>query len=310
MDGFKVAQSLREDEQYQNILIIFLTALNDAQNIVKGSQMVPNDFISKPFRKEVLLVRIHHQLSLMVVKRIIVRQTQELQRAVVGRDKLYSVIAHDLHSPMASMQMLLNTIMMSVNKEKVDEDIYDMLKMANKTSDEVFSLLDNLLKWTKSRLGNLNTFPVRLNLYELTQGVIQVFAPVAQVKDISFQLEGVEQAPIFADIEMIKSVLRNLISNAIKFSHKNTTIRVTLVRDSKQFILSVADQGCGIKQSDQHKLLHVGTHFSTYGTNKEEGSGLGLLLCKEFVTRNGGELWFESKGGEGSTFFFSLKAAK
>ena len=152
MDGFEVAQRLREDEKYKDIPIIFLTALDDSQSVVKGFKIGGNDFISKPFKKEELMIRISHQLSLVAANRIIVRQTEELKKTIDGRDKLYSVIAHDLRSPMASMKMLLNTLMMSVTRENVSPDIFDMLEMANKTSEEVFALLDNLLKWTKSQL--------------------------------------------------------------------------------------------------------------------------------------------------------------
>lgn len=132
MDGFEVAQRLREDEKYKDIPIIFLTALDDSQSVVKGFKIGGNDFISKPFKKEELMIRISHQLSLVAANRIIVRQTEELKKTIDGRDKLYSVIAHDLRSPMASMKMLLNTLMMSVTRENVSPDIFDMLEMANK----------------------------------------------------------------------------------------------------------------------------------------------------------------------------------
>ena len=164
MDGFEVAQRLREDEKYKDIPIIFLTALDDSQSVVKGFKIGGNDFISKPFKKEELMIRISHQLSLVAANRIIVRQTEELKKTIDGRDKLYSVIAHDLRSPMASMKMLLNTLMMSVTRENVSPDIFDMLEMANKTSEEVFALLDNLLKWTKSQLGKLTVIPQIVDL--------------------------------------------------------------------------------------------------------------------------------------------------
>ena len=104
--------------------------------------------MSKPFRKEELMVRIKHQLSLVAARRIIEEKNEELRKTIAGRDKMYSVIAHDLRSPMASMKMLLNTIMMSVEKDKIDPDIFDMLEMSNKTSEEVFSLLDNPVSYT------------------------------------------------------------------------------------------------------------------------------------------------------------------
>ena len=306
MDGFEVAERLRAEELYKDIPIIFLTALDDTQSIVKGFKLGANDFISKPFRKEELMIRISHQLSLVAAKRIILQQTDELKKTIAGRDKLYSVIAHDLRSPMASMKMLLNTIMMSVDRDKMDTEVFDMLEMSNKTSEEVFALLDNLLKWTKTQLGKLTVVPQKLDVVELADGVIEVMEPVAAIKNITIKLEGVEKVEVVIDIEMIKCVIRNLLSNAVKFSHKGSCVTVDVETQDEKVVVSVVDCGRGIKKEDQPKLLQDATHFTTFGTNSEEGSGLGLLLCRDFVRKNGGELWFESEENVGSRFSFSL----
>ena len=306
MDGFEVAGHLKVEPEQAEIPIIFLTALNDSASVVKGFQLGANDFISKPFRREELLIRVEHQLSLVDARRIILRQTEELRKTIAGRDKLYSVIAHDLRSPMASMKMLLNTIMMSVEKDKIDPDIFDMLEMSNKTSEEVFSLLDNLLKWTKSQLGKLTVIPQKLDISGLADGVVEVMNSVAEVKHIKLIRTDHESFFVYVDIEMIKSILRNLISNAVKFSNPDSEIKVGIKAEDGKVIVSVTDSGKGIKKEDQHKLLKDSTHFTTYGTNSEEGSGLGLLLCRDFARKNGGELWFESEENLGSVFSFSL----
>ena len=313
MDGFEVAGRLKVEPSQAEIPIIFLTALNDSASVVKGFQLGANDFISKPFRREELLIRVEHQLSLVDARRIILRQTEELRKTIAGRDKLYSVIAHDMRSPMASIKMLCNTIMMSIEPGSVPQDVFEMLEMANKTSEEVFSLLDNLLKWTKSQLGKLSNVPQPIDLVGLVDGVIEVFKPIAESKSIALALErSIESVEVVVDVEMIKSVVRNLISNAIKFSHKDTTVttRVETRMDERnglnEVIVIVSDKGCGIKEEDQPKLLNEATHFTTFGTNSEEGSGLGLLLCKDFVAKNNGQLWFTSKPGAGSDFCFSL----
>ena len=306
MDGFEVAERLKSEEFRCEIPIIFLTALDDTQSIVNGFKLGVGDFISKPFRKEELMVRIKHQLSLVAARRIIEEKNEELRKTIAGRDKMYSVIAHDLRSPMASMKMLLNTIMMSVEKDKIDPDIFDMLEMSNKTSEEVFSLLDNLLKWTKSQLGKLTVIPQKLDISGLADGVVEVTNSVAEVKHIKLIRTDHESFFVYVDIEMIKSVLRNLISNAVKFSNPDSDIKVGIKAEDGKVIVSVTDSGKGIKKEDQHKLLKDSTHFTTYGTNSEEGSGLGLLLCRDFARKNGGELWFESEENLGSVFSFSL----
>ena len=306
MDGFEVAERLKSEEFRCEIPIIFLTALDDTQSIVNGFKLGVGDFISKPFRKEELMVRIKHQLSLVAARRIIEEKNEELRKTIAGRDKMYSVIAHDLRSPMASMKMLLNTIMMSVEKDKIDPDIFDMLEMSNKTSEEVFSLLDNLLKWTKSQLGKLTVIPQKLDISGLADGVVEVMNSVAEVKHIKLIRTDHESFFVYVDIEMIKSILRNLISNAVKFSYPDSEIKVGIKAEDGKVIVSVTDSGKGIKKEDQHKLLKDSTHFTTYGTNSEEGSGLGLLLCRDFARKNGGELWFESEENLGSVFSFSL----
>ena len=306
MDGFEVAERLKSEEFRCEIPIIFLTALDDTQSIVNGFKLGVGDFISKPFRKEELMVRIKHQLSLVAARRIIEEKNEELRKTIAGRDKMYSVIAHDLRSPMASMKMLLNTIMMSVEKDKIDPDFFDMLEMSNKTSEEVFSLLDNLLKWTKSQLGKLTVIPQKLDISGLADGVVEVMNSVAEVKHIKLIRTDHESFFVYVDIEMIKSILRNLISNAVKFSNPDSEIKVGIKAEDGKVIVSVTDSGKGIKKEDQHKLLKDSTHFTTYGTNSEEGSGLGLLLCRDFARKNGGELWFESEENLGSVFSFSL----
>ena len=306
MDGFEVAERLKSEEFRCEIPIIFMTALDDTQSIVNGFKLGVGDFISKPFRKEELMVRIKHQLSLVAARRIIEEKNEELRKTIAGRDKMYSVIAHDLRSPMASMKMLLNTIMMSVEKDKIDPDIFDMLEMSNKTSEEVFSLLDNLLKWTKSQLGKLTVIPQKLDISGLADGVVEVTNSVAEVKHIKLIRTDHESFFVYVDIEMIKSILRNLISNAVKFSNPDSEIKVGIKAEDGKVIVSVTDSGKGIKKEDQHKLLKDSTHFTTYGTNSEEGSGLGLLLCRDFARKNGGELWFESEENLGSVFSFSL----
>ncbi len=310
MDGFEVAQYLKGQPETANIPIVFLTALDDTESIVKGFKLGASDFISKPFRKEELMVRLKHQLSLVAAHRIILEQTEELKKTIAGRDKLYSVIAHDLRSPMASMKMLLNTIMMGIDRGKMDPDVFDMLEMSNKTSEEVFSLLDNLLKWTKIQLGKLTVVPQELNITELVDGVMEVMKPVAEVKHIRLIREGHEESIVKVDIEMIKSVIRNLLSNALKFSNSDLDIILSVREEGEQVVVSVKDFGRGIKKEDQGKLLNEATHFTTFGTNSEEGSGLGLLLCRDFVCKNGGKLWFESEENVGSVFSFSLPKLK
>ena len=309
MSGFEVAQHLKSNPNTADIPIIFLTALNSTADIVKGFQVGANDFISKPFNKEELIIRVTHQISL-VAARLILSKTEELQRTIAGRDKLYSVIAHDLRSPMGSIKMVLNMLILNLPSEKIGAEMYELLTMANQTTEDVFSLLDNLLKWTKSQIGKLNVVYQDVDLVEVTDGVIEIFSMVASLKKIKIREMKPEKMMVNADIDMLKTVVRNLLSNAIKFSKENSEVLVKMEEVDGMAVVSVQDHGCGISEEGQKKLLHTDTHFSTFGTNNEEGSGLGLLLCKDFVVKNGGKLWFTSKEGEGSIFSFSIPVKK
>lgn len=313
MSGFEVAQQLKSNPKTKEIPIIFLTALNSTADIVKGFQVGGNDFISKPFNKEELIIRVTHQISLVAAKRIILMQTEELRRIIMGRDKLYSVIAHDLRSPMGSIKMVLNMLILNLPSETIGKDMYDMLNMANQTTEEVFALLDNLLKWTKSQIGKLNVVYQDFDIFGGVEAILEIFSMVAAVKHIEICLsnpDGLGVTDVHADVDMVKTVIRNLISNAIKFSNEDSEVVVEICKKDEMVIVSVKDAGCGISEEDQTKLLHTDTHFSTFGTNNEEGSGLGLLLCQDFIVKNGGKLWFESHKGVGSTFSCSIPLKK
>jgi two-component system sensor histidine kinase/response regulator len=311
IDGFEVIKQVRlMPAPYNEILIIFLSALNSTNEIVKGFQMGGNDFISKPFSKEELIIRINHQISLIAAKRIIIRQTEELRSIISARDKMYSVIAHDLRSPIGSIKMMLNMLVMTLTPDKIGEELFEMLTLANKSTEETFSLLDNLLKWTKSQTGRLNVVYQQSDFVSIAKGVIEVFNMMSEMKEVTIKLDASETCDVYGDRDMLKSVLRNLLSNALKFTDKGGTV-IVRIKDSVpeedgKVVVSVEDNGCGMSEDAQKKLLKIDTHFSTFGTNKEEGSGLGLLLCQDFVFKNGGRLWFKSQEGVGTTFSFSI----
>ena len=153
MSGFDTAVIMKKDPDLKEIPIIFLTALNTPQDLVHGFQVGASDFLTKPFNKEELVMRVMQQISLVAAKRIIEKQNAELKATLNNRDKMYSVIAHDLRSPMASIRMVLNLVVQSSTPETVGPELYMLLDQANKESEEVHDLLDNLLKWTKSQTG-------------------------------------------------------------------------------------------------------------------------------------------------------------
>ncbi|MDD3034672.1 MAG: hybrid sensor histidine kinase/response regulator [Bacteroidales bacterium] len=307
MDGHEVARKLKEKPEYADIPIIFLSALNSTEDIIQGFRFGAADYVTKPFNKDELLTRINHQISLIEAKRIITRQTEELRRTILGRDKLYSVIAHDLRAPIASIRMVMEVLISEVKKESIGDDMFELLTMANRLTDDSFSLLDNLLKWTKSQTGRLNTvFQDNVDLMNMITGVVEVQRGVASLKNVRLNLIGSTNRTARIDIDMAKTSLRNLISNAIKFSYENSEVDVGIEEQEDKVLIYVRDRGTGISEDNQEKLFKPDSHFTSFGTDNEEGSGLGLLLCNEFVIRNGGTLKFISKEGDGSTFTFDI----
>lgn len=311
MDGFELTRKLKKMPAYEDIPIIFLTALDSPSEVAEGFKVGGHDFVSKPFNKIELLARVKHQVSLIEAKRTILKQTAELQKTIEGRDKLYSVIAHDLRAPMSSMKMILNALCFSLDKETVGEKLLEELQAANKISEELFSLLDNLLKWTRSQLGLLQPVFQKYDLSVLVKGIVDVFNVVGHSKNILISFHSSGEATVQIDIDMLKTVIRNLLSNAIKYSYPGGIVEVEMHIDDNRFVIvDITDHGCGIQNENKQKLLNVKTHITTFGTNQEEGSGLGLLLAKEFVQLNKGELYFVSEEGSGSTFFVKLPLCK
>ena len=299
--GFDAAQILKKDPETAHIPIIFLTALNNPSDLVHGFQVGANDFLTKPFNKEELVVRVFHQIKLVAATRIIERQNAELRATIGNRDKMYSVIAHDLRSPMASIRMVLNLVAASASPELIGQEMYDLLDKANKESEDVHDLLDNLLKWTKSQTGRLTVVRQDLDLNDIIPGVVDIFEMIAQNKHIKLNYQtSASSVIVTADHDMLKTVVRNFMSNAIKFTPENGSIDIILSTEGDYAKVSVRDHGVGIAPERLSSIFNKGE--TTYGTGGEEGSGLGLQLCQDFATKNGGNCTVESVLGEGSTF--------
>lgn len=301
ISGFDAAQILKKDPETAHIPIIFLTALNNPSDLVHGFQVGANDFLTKPFNKEELVVRVFHQIKLVAATRIIEHQNEELRATISNRDKMYSVIAHDLRSPMASIRIVLNLVVNAMSPDIIGPELFELLDKANRESEDVHDLLDNLLKWTKSQTGRLNVVRQDLDLNDIIPGVVDIFEMIAQTKKIDLKYQGSSNpVVVYADNDMLKTVVRNFLSNAIKFSPENSSIEITLSEEGDFAKVSVRDHGVGIAPDRIDSIFKKGE--TTYGTGGEEGSGLGLQLCADFARKIDGDVMVESTLGEGSTF--------
>lgn len=230
---------------------------------------------------------------------------RELNLANATKDKFFSIIAHDLKNPFNSLigfsDLLLENISMMDSKS-----VTDMIWYINNTSKSTFLLLEDLLLWSKSQLGRLSFNPQTVLFTDLWGDISESLSLMAVKKGINLDLNIECNSTVYCDKDMIKTVLRNLVTNAIKFSHENTHIGINAYCYKDLTTVEVKDSGVGIEPSRIDTIWQVGGKNSTPGTNNESGSGLGLVLCKEFIDLHNGQIWAESTLNQGSSFFFTL----
>lgn len=239
------------------------------------------------------------------LENLVKRQSNELTEVSATNNKFISIIAHDLRGPFASIIGVLEILSESLN-DFDENEIKKFVSMASGSAHSTLNLLDSLLTWTISQNKERSFDPVKINLNELIAFEIESFTTSAAQKQISIHQFILPNLFITADLQMVKTVLRNLISNAIKYTKTGGTITLS-ARETEPFVeISIKDNGVGISAVLQRKLFKKEAFQSTVGTNNERGTGLGLLLCKEFVETHGGKIWAESNPCIGSEFKFTL----
>ena len=312
LDGISLAKLLKADKQFEKTPILFLTAFEDKDTMVRGFSAGASDYLTKPFERDVLLARVRSQLKITASRVVIEGQNEHLRQVIYGRDKMYSVIAHDLRSPLGCIKMSLKCVEDLMTEMGLDESITALLMESNKQVNELFDLLDNLLKWTKSMTGTLQVVYQNFEASTIIAGLIDMYKGVAAQKDIELVADDAREfhAIVRADLDMCSTVLRNLLSNAIKFTESGRHIYIKTALEGDFAVLSVQDEGCGMTVEEMNRLFDKETHFSKYGTNREEGSGLGLILCKNFADMMGGKLELASEVGVGSTFSLYVPLCK
>ncbi len=303
-----ILQDFKTNKITGAIPVLFITSMTSEYHIPECLNYDNIDFITKPFRPQELVIRVQHQLSLLRAERVIRRQNEKLKKSLEARDKLYSIIAHDLRAPIGTIKMINSSI--EAQKVKIkDPQISKLFEMINETTEEAFNLLENLLRWTRNQNGKTKIYATLFNLTPVARQVVSLFSAIANAKEIELinRIEG--KFDIFADEDMIKTVLRNLISNAIKFTYTGGQVELSLADSGDYWTIYVKDNGKGIPKDLQTHLLKSDEYITTYGTHNEKGSGLGLILCRDFIRMNKGKLHFCSQEGIGTTFYFTIPKA-
>lgn len=228
-----------------------------------------------------------------------------------SKDKFFSIIAHDLRGPFGGLQQIGELLWMNKN-EISDEKRENLTKTLYQNSKNTFNLLDNLLKWASANAGLISYNPARLNLREIVLNNMGLFDSQAKLKNLKLSCHFDKDIFIYADFDMIDTVIRNLLSNAIKFTPTDRKIEINLDKMdeiNKTCTIAIVDNGVGIAEDSQQKVFEIDSTVSTLGTNQEKGTGLGLKLCKEFLTINKGTIWIESNENKGTSVFISLPTA-
>ncbi|MGD0756572.1 MAG: HAMP domain-containing sensor histidine kinase [Bacteroidales bacterium] len=225
------------------------------------------------------------------------------------KDLFISILAHDLRSPFNALLGLSELLSENLRQYNIGE-IENLVNHIKSSAQNTYILLEDILMWVRTQTGKISFEPQKLNFADICKDILEILKPSANAKKITINYSVTDEINIYADIDMLKTVLRNLVTNAIKFTNKNGAISINAVENSGNVTISVSDNGIGISQDNLAKLFDISKVLTTKGTAEETGTGLGLLLCKEFVEKHGGKIWVKSEVGKGSDFRFALPLFK
>jgi len=298
MDGYEVCKQVKLNPKTNSIPVIFLTAKNQTEDLVEGFKAGAVDYITKPFKREELLMRIKTHLDLAISKKKIIEMN-------LTRDKLYSIIAHDIRSPFAAITQAIDAIANGY-LETGSDDFINIFQLLKKRTTETSTLLNNLLEWTKLQNENITLSPATKYLSPLLNECIELLKGNATNKKINIDVNIPEDTKAFFDEVTIHTAFRNIISNAIKFTPDNGTIYVNVVNSDHFVEIIIKDTGVGMSEEIIKEIFDNNHFYTSPGTKNEMGSGLGLFLVRDFIEKNNGKINVESKPGIGTSFMVSL----
>lgn len=255
--------------------------------------------------KERMLVKDLLEEELTKQKLQIEEQKKELETLNATKDKFFSIIAHDLKNPFASL-IGASDFLVSSSNDLSKEQMANFLNIINNSAKQGYRLLENLLEWSRMQTGMLAWQPEQVDLWDLVNEVVHLLRGSAETKQIHLEARVDEDLSAFVDPNMIDTVVRNLVSNAIKFTARGGEVIVESKQLKGAIEITIRDNGIGIKEDDVSKLFRIDEQLTQNGTENETGTGLGLILCKEFIDKHKGELYVKSEPNKGSSFIFTL----
>lgn len=272
------------------------------RNIAKSLFSFAN-LLSQTAYNNLLQARLISEQKLTEVE--LLENQEKLKQLNLSKDKFFSIIAHDLRTPFNSIIGFCDILKNRIDNQDLN-DAKEFVDIIFDSSKKVYNLLVNLLEWSRTQTGAMDYNPAELDVDNIINETVSLFTLNAVEKSLRISIISSPGIKLIADKAMLSSVLRNLISNAIKFSNTGGLIKVSVTNRSEDVLFTVEDNGVGIKESDFKKVFDLESGYTTKGTKNETGSGLGLILCKEFVEKHNGKIWIESVVGEGSSFKFTI----
>jgi len=314
MQGKLLRDQLRFETESRDSRIAFLSELQAMQKgEIKKQEFVRNILVVVMALSGILLITVYRsgnrrrQINTLLLQHQeeMEKRSEELERLNQVKDKFFSIISHDLRSPINALAGLLDLLDKgAVSADELPKHIKELKARFNHTR----TLLNNLLDWTLLQMDKLNLQAAKIDIYNIVEENIQLLTSV-QNKDITIVNDVPKNALGFADSNTVNLVIRNLMTNAIKFTNDGGRVVISAQEKPTEWLVSVKDNGVGMNREVLKMLFDKTAPYTTRGTANEKGTGLGLILCKEFIEKNGGKIWVESSEGTGSTFYFTLPKA-
>lgn len=282
-------------DRFPHIPIVLLTADKDEKLALQLMGLGAQDFLIKTELSDILL----EKAIIFAVRRI--KTENELRELNATKDKFFSIMADDLRNPLSLFQLSTENLLKEYKylpPDELEEFLHDM----NSNSKNVYNLLENLLTWSRTQRGIIKFNPDIVSLKFVIQNNISIYEPEASNKNITIEADNLNDIKVYSDSNLINIILKNLINNAIKFTPENGKITIGLTAKTKSIDLTVTDTGIGMDQKTIDNLFNIAESISRLGTNDEKGTGLGLIVCKEFADLIGAELIVTSTEDQGTTF--------
>jgi len=297
MSGFDVCKQIKQKQKYNDIPIIFISASSEIQSIIKGFKLGAVDYITKPFQPDELLARVQTHLELKQTK-------EQLIETITTKDKIFSIIAHDIKNPLNAIHGTCD-LFSEFFDDLTEDEMLSYISQIKSSGNSLIKLLDNLLEWSRIQIGRINVNAEIIYMNAIIDSTFNILLQQAEAKQIQLISTIDDSTQVYGDSNMISTVIRNLVSNAIKYTHHEgkVTIYSKTMNDHEE--ITISDTGTGIPPDKLDTIFQI-KDCSMPGTDGETGTGLGLIICKDFICKNNGSIWVESEVGVGTDFKFTI----